>query len=515
VLVIVPLSGQPIDYQEFGVPLYEDIERDGLERGASIRSLTLGDMGRAYICANDRVHVFNGLNWEAAVERAEDRMLGLSLVKRGPDGRIYLSFIGDWGYLERDELGRMGFNSLKPDGFEHTLLSQPFNAVSFNSEGDMFLLGQSGFVCQLKNGQTFGVRTGGIVGSCFEWKGKDYVSVQDKGLYLLEGRKLVPFKLTSAQGRVPMFTRAFPLGNRVLLATFSDGIWEFDGEELSRIPMQCDALLDEGVDDVLLLSEGYLLASVRGLGVLILNDEGREISRLSGSSDKAFWNVSRLESRGDGVVWAMSSHSVVKIHFPAEVTQFDQSMGLSLHWPSIMRSSERLYLFSSPMLYEGLYGEGGNLQGFREMDFPESMGITRRDVTSTGDSLVIATDTGIWEYDSETHDLERFSEDSSIYQMFYSGVSGAELWVVSPDHISLYEKQDGDWALTGRVNEELPYINHMVRGDDGEAWFEGGQALVHRFRRNRGGGIELKTYGADSGLVEQWVNVFKLRGEVL
>lgn len=515
VLVCVALSASDTQYREFGIPLYEDIGRDGLERGASILSLSLDDMGRPFICANDQVHVFNGLNWKAAVERAQERMLGLSLVKRGPNGRIYASYIGEWGYLYRDEQGVMQFKSLKPEGFDHPLLSQPFQRIEINSEGDLFLLGESGFVCQRENGDVFGVQTGAPTRCYFEWRGQDFLSLQEQGLFYLEGRKLVPFKFKYEGDSMPMFTRAFPLAHRVVLSSFSDGVWEFDGERVKRIPMQSDALLEAGMDDLLLLSEGYLIASVRNVGLIILDPEGREISRLSGSSDKAFSSISRMESRGDGVVWALSSHSVLKIHFPAAVTQFDQSMGLSLHWPHILRALGRMYISSPPMLYEGRYDEAGNLQGFDMMEFPEKMGEWIRSVVSSGDSLLISTRVGLWEYFPDTGEVESISDYCGAYRIHYCTGSHSGLWVVAQDNISLFEKRDGAWRQVGRVDGELPYISHLLCGEDGSVWLEGGQASVHHLSRGGPEGISMKSYGVEAGLVDQWVNLFKLRGEVL
>jgi len=98
--------------------------------------------------------------------------------------------------------------------------------------------------------------------------------------------------------------------------------------------------------------------------------------------------------------------------------------------------------------------------------------------------------------------------------MLYVKGDKPRIWVLGYEGACVIEMTDGQWEAPMPCMEDVGFASRMVASDSGEVWLEGGRSRVLRMTLGEDGLVHLDTFGAESGLIDQWVNIFKLQGEV-
>ncbi len=497
-------------FQEVGVPVFQRITREGITLGASSTNLMIDQNGMPFLVANGVVYTFNGSSWQALTDPNDKKLIGLSVTALGPDGDLYAALIEDWGILKTGQSTHWKYNSTKPLECDTSTFSLDIRKMFFNSKGELFLLSNVGV---LRHSEPQGVNIWNHIGDSseyFEVNGKEFISTRNQGFFQISGNEMIEFPIPKIAGQFPTITKSIPFRNGVLLASYARGLFFFDGIKFTPWKTSLDDEFGTGIRDMVQLPTGEITIAIRDLGLVILNDSGEEITRLTGESEKTFSNLMQIAADDNGVIWARTLSDTIKIHFPATITKIDQSLGFVPNWTGVRRINGKIHLLTVPDLFVGHY-KGNYLTHFEKLNLPGKSAQYINSFDSLGKKMVVGTENGIFIYD-EHGKASKISDMKGAFLIDYHHGKTDTICAVGDGMITMLEKIEDKWKQIGEPVADKGLINLMISDSDGNYWIEGGNSHVFKVSRDQDS-IKLETFDETDGLINGWINLFLIQGK--
>lgn len=260
--------------KNIGIPFIRNYNVSAIQAGSQTWMIDISPAGLAYFANNDGVVEFDGLNWR---KYPMPNGTVVRSVMATNDGRIYAGAFNQFGYFLPDATGKLIFTDL------HELL--PDNEQSFEDVWRIYDL-PIGIVFQTfqqlmiyNSGKIKTIKLPGKFHFSFLVKGELYVNDQDKGLYRLAGERLVKVPgMEALQGK--LIWSMLPKADNILIATASQGIFEFDGINLREWKNPAaDFLMKNQVYSAAAIDEStYIFGTIQD-GVLICDSSGRKLQK--------------------------------------------------------------------------------------------------------------------------------------------------------------------------------------------------------------------------------------------
>jgi signal transduction histidine kinase len=263
------------------------------------------------------------------------------------------------------------------------------------------------------------------------------------------------------------------------------------------------APLDDGLPSTVTALEslpgGGVAASVAGVGLYILDADGKIKTKLTGPD---YSQVTALASNEDGVLWAATETGVIKILYGHPYTVFGQALGLPVEWPQLVTWNGQLIVASRGRFYEPVTVPVGEPTRFRQI--PGQPGAGGWGIATAGSSLLVGNGSdGVYVRESA----------SEGFKLAVPGVDCTRLValdhetciVIGANEIAAIRRHEGIWSECAQriPGVGFPFVVH--RGKNA-AWIELGVNRAARIALNSGR-LETRIFESFPWTKPAWVNV--------
>ncbi len=347
IFIFVLVSGQSGHalIKNIGIPFTRNYSISTLQAGSQTWMIDISPNGLAYFANNDGVVEFDGLSWR---KYPMPNRTVVRSVKATSDGRIYAGAFNQFGYFFPDNQGELKFHAL------HDLM--PEQERNFEDVWRIYEMPQ-GIVFQTfqqlmiyKDGQIQTIDLPGKFHFSFLVNGELYINDQDEGLFRLAGERLIKVHGTDyLKGK--LIWSILPKGNNLLIATASEGIFEFDGldlkawenpasEFLTKNQVYCGANFDETT---------YLFGTIQD-GLLVCDTAGKILQKVgieSGLQNSTVLSIKVDQYRN---LWLGLDNGIDYVETNSPLSYFSSFNGLSAGYAAILHKGI-LYLGTNRGLF--------------------------------------------------------------------------------------------------------------------------------------------------------------------
>jgi signal transduction histidine kinase/DNA-binding response OmpR family regulator/ligand-binding sensor domain-containing protein len=467
VLGLISLSPQNLFCQKTGYKYlnnYTPKEYDGHSQNWCIIQ---DKRGIIYVGNHESLLEFDGISWrKIAVPNGTVRSMALD-----EDGTIYIGGINEIGFLKPDSMGTLKYNSL----LEHLKENQKDFAdvwrthatkegIYFRTSNLLFRWDPISRKINAWEEYKYSFNASFVYGERF------IIHKRGVGLMVLENNSLemLPRGETFANMKIYMLVQYDT--NRLLIGTRSQGFYIFDmmKKEKAPFPTEADNYLKEkqlyqGIR--LLSSPGDIaLVTLRG-GLVIMDSEGKLKEIFNENYGLQTEEARYVFEDSQGNLWLGLNRGISKIEYISPISVYDRRSNLPRMTFSVIKhhqdmyvgTSNGLYYLSSPDKFIPVRGIPGNCW----------------DLLSIGDSLLAATNYGVFQVENKNKIEREIIKDSS-YVLLQSHMDTNRIWVGASDGLlSLYKKNGNTkshWEQEHKFKDITEEIRTIVEDKKGNLW---------------------------------------------
>lgn len=477
------LSGLPFT-RHYSFDQIGDITRSG--------QLTFDKGGRLVAVRDQAYVVLNDDTWLDIGAREPDAVKVLQ-VAHDADGTSYYGALGSWGILVLGDDGRMRAQPLSPANPPPWVLANNFTDILCRPEG-VYLAGWNGLVFWDRRTREHRYFEVPAIVRVFSLGERVYISSHIRGLLAFANDALVEDRT---------------LGNTVVgnVAALGDGrafvsdtyrrLFLYDGNRLISLPGPLGKSLRGSVSALQTLPEGNVAVAIAGEGLYIVSPNGEIVWALTRPEYRA---ISKLAINEPGVLWALAETGVIKTLYGAPVSLFDQSLGISVSWPQIVRWNDDVVIASKGRLYERTPGATGEPARFRLMPGQSPAGAWG--IAVQGEWLLAANASAVFARRSgEPFRPVLSGSDIARLVTLESGVC----LVIGQSEIAALRCEAGTWTeCAPRIaGAGYPAIVHAAKKS---AWIEIGADRAARVTF-ADGQLQARTFDSFPWKQQRWINV--------
>lgn len=340
------------------VPVRSDVERGALpvvnyssagdyradrDAWSTVRSRS----GLMYFANSEGVLQYNGVTWKLIRLPNRTSVQSLSIDR---DGRIIVGSDSEIGVLTETGDGPRytSFMRFVPDSlrnFAQTWTSDTLNGYTYlQSTSAIFAV----------HGDSLTVIPASVVfGMLYRFGDRLLVQEQDRGLMELKGTELIPFDSSTFCGTVSIAS-IFPAQNgKHFVFTKYKGVFLYDGRTMVPFPSPLnDLVLKNRPYRGTVVSTGENALGVVGLGVIIFDSAGTIRSVVSKENGMRFNTVTSVYDDDTGNLWFTGYEGLARVRYPAPLTSFTDRQGIAGAVKMTVRHQGRIYSGTVENLYQ-------------------------------------------------------------------------------------------------------------------------------------------------------------------
>ncbi|MCC7373325.1 MAG: response regulator [Verrucomicrobiales bacterium] len=235
----------------------------------------------------------------------------------------------------------------------------------------------------------------------------------------------------------------------LIIGLFKEGLFQWDGQSLVPWPHDAAALVAQSATiSGLRLDDGNLAVGTGGAGLLVLNPQGRWITRLDESVGLNNDTVFAIAADRDGGLWITTRNGVARWEPSLGVTRFDTRQGLpEANFSRLLRHQDRLYLVASGVgLLELVPGQGAAAAGFVRRDLGSG---AVHDAASLPSGLAVAREQQILLLGLDPTPRPIATIEGQVKRLCAEDATGQRLFASTEQDLVLLENQGSDWQRIG------------------------------------------------------------------
>ena len=514
-----PLSAQPPDDSSkrlAGSPFFTVYEPTVTGARSGISSLGLDALGRILLTSGSSLITFDGNTWtEYSIADPQNRGDSFVIYTTGlsPSGNLYctsnegihrVDFLADNRYaLETlagaDEHLERGVTALRASVIAGDVIyfygHGAIARLDTRDESVAFVQGALDTIASLAVHEdqvyTFGVGGEAFVRSDDQWQPVG----MDSGGAFREGIRAA---------------ESWP-GAGLFLAPDISSLMKLEPEAgVVNWPSELDELETHRVIDLEPLSPETLAVSVASKGIFLLNGEGQVIQVLDRSIDYRFGQARKLLHLGNGVVWAISEQSLIRVNFLAPLTDISILLPYAVTYPRLLWHGDELHIVTDEKIVKAETFDGGALKGFTRRG--EAIPNQILNAISVEEGILCAAVDGVYllKDDETVEEVARVPQSTLVVR---HPEFPDQVVAMGGEEYRLIARRNGQWVPT-EVTKPSPGLSYEARTDqNGVVWVELGTGKVVRLTIEDGN-FDLQVLTEEDGLGRYWINVWKLDQQV-
>ncbi|MFD2200405.1 ATP-binding protein [Shivajiella indica] len=350
------LSAQSI-FEQVGrlpVTVYTNEEYGG---DPSVLASIQSEEGLMYFGTATGIHEYDGVSWRSLFKSNE--LIGILSFAKDNTGRIF--YTGqDFGFLEADSKGETRAVSLLhliPEELRSNFVADEIHFWN----GSILLRTRDHHLIQLalnedltlKSLKSWQAET--RFGKSFLVEDQIYVQQAERGLYRLEGDGLKMIPGTDIFGKERL-SAIHPYskvkGNSLLLGAAGTGFYLYEDGVLTRFPTEVNNTLNSATTH-----KGNYFLSIYGAGIVMMNQEGEIIKRISTDQGLPSDIVYSVYFDQTGGLWATTDDGMARIAINTPILSFGKESGIDSRVRNIQKVGDQFYLGTSTGLLKFDIGE--------------------------------------------------------------------------------------------------------------------------------------------------------------
>ncbi len=459
-------------------------------------------------------------------------------------GRIWVGASQEFGYLAPDSAGTLQYNSLWMHVPEQIRKAESRWRVAATSQSVYFRSRKTLFRWndELRKLKTWQFEKG--LGECFVAEDALFIRQPEVGLLRMENDSLrlvpdgerlanttayvaLPFSVSTegvsresaASAPKDNFTTA---GKLFLLATYTQGLFVYDGVTFSPYKNEADAYLKQ--NKILcgaVLADGSYALGTRYGGVVVIDQQGNLkhiLNKATGLPDNMVYDV-YTDSRGG--LWLAMDKGLSRVELPSPLTRYSLAPALQSGVTGITRYQGKLFASTS----EGLiFLERGSSPGERPaFEVIPGLKVRGNALLSTGSHLLLTSHEGIFQILNKQASLLNKRGRASPIWLHRSRYDTNRVYVGLLGGLGLLQRQGGTWRFAG----EVAGINESVEGieEDGSdvLWLTTRYGTAVRLNAPSlalstlldSSTIKIERFGEANGLPRGWVGILTTNDRLL
>lgn len=510
--------------EEIGVPLITNYATSEYGGNGQVWSIIQSDDQMMYFGTSTEIMEFDGINWRQI--RNPDYPTGAStrgLVK-DDNGTIFYVSGGSFGYLQRNKFGNRVIESLKYLIPEDKRDFEEFWSVKFDGEYLYFQNRKYVFRLDYDIDQgEFEIKSYSAPSTFshgYMIHGEYIVHDVERGLYKIVDEELEFIEGSEVVAGDRLFTLVEHVDNpetgqkQFLTGRFYQEFYKYDGEKFEIFDSELNAYTGTNLlYKSALLPNGNLVASMIGMGLVVVSQEGELLNILSADQGLQDPSVYSVFVDQDQTVWVGLDNGISKLELNSPISTFTKNQGINSTIYAITRAGGQLYVSSSIGLYK--YDEGTK----KFIPIPEIGNIQIWNLIVDGDDLIVP---------GEVFSMIR---DGKIIPIDPSTSGGQDL-MISPSHpnllyisipggLRIYARKGNFWEKYADVEGLSNTIWTIAESEDGTLW--GGTQTNMAYRITPAydengfpivSDYKIKEFGVEEGLVNSPGYLGTIAGEI-
>ena len=428
--------------------------------------------------ANSGIVIYDGVEWSSVIDPKLPIVRGMDIDE---DGRLFVGGPGEFGYFEKDDIGKLHYNSL----VDYLDDSQK----SFNDTWSIYCTDQ-GIFFQARERVFRFVENSDGGWNVNSWDPTDqfmyafyndnsyYVHQRSVGLMKLVGDELslIPGSEILANDRVQImmpWSKNDDGESTYLIAQFTQGMYMFDGKSFTRFKSDLDevsntSLLYKAVE----LDDGNIAVSTTGEGIMVMNREGRLLGKINQESGTRDDNVYAMRIDQQGALWMALDNGISRVAINSPFTFYDQRNGLESSIYCVHQHLGKIYVGTATGLFR---------LNEKNSRFEEIQGIPKNQIFEmvSADNVLFVANDGLFAVgpDDRVHTvLESVGSEYQIQGLYTSDRRPEYIFAGLQDGLIVLKKEEGQssveksWTFLGRVPGVTETVSNIVLTDDMRIW---------------------------------------------
>jgi len=504
------MPAAPPDLVETGVPSFAILGPETLQLSEGPTDMHQMPDGRILVVSRREIALGDGVRWETFGPGSPDLRLESGKVAVDRDGRIYAAVRGGFAHVAIGADGHWQLQPAVPLPADSGLANVALRYVA-ELEDDWYWYGNAGAVVAWSPGRAPRVVAPLTLDERpFALGGRVYLVEQTSGrLHRLDPQSGTLERIGGKATADGIATCAVPLREGALLVgTIGAGLNIFDGRDFARFPSLGGFQAGRRINDVCAIDGDRFAVAVDSVGIAVFDRQGRTLQVLDRAWDHRLARVQKLIHAPAGVLWALLDDGVVRMEFPAAVSQFGTLLASSLNYAHPVRHEGRLWMLSDGRILRGVYGAGGNLERFEDDSPPGKFQFHLADVDGV---LLASSEKGIC---LRGESGWRLVVPEAVYaRVGFMEATERGIPYVARDEIGWLRREADGFAAERHVFLGLGDIFGVVPDPGGMVWLELGAGRVGRIDL-RGATPNLRLLGRAEGVPEGWAQLFLLDGVI-
>ena len=328
-----------------GTPYVNNYFRSDYKAGSQTWDIQQGSNGMMYFANNDGLLEFDGSNWN--IYKLPNKSIVRS-IENGKDGRLYAGGYNELGYFKLNEEGGAVYNSilnLLPDdlrNFEDVwkIYNHP-DGVIFQTYNQLIIY---------KNDTVNIIEAPSVFHFSYLVNNEFYVNDMELGLMRYAMGSLYPLNGLDQLKGIEIWG-ILPIGNKLLIATASDGTYLYNGNSLTAFNTKSTSFLKKNqIYSTYSLSKNRLAFGTIQNGILICDIYGNSIHKID--MDDGLQNNTILCIGADylGNLWLGTDHGIDYIELNSPLSTISYNYGVSTGYSAYIKN-DRLYLGTNQGLF--------------------------------------------------------------------------------------------------------------------------------------------------------------------
>ena len=464
--------------------------------------------GVMYFGNGNGILTYDGTMWNLVTLPNEAAVFALAIDK---NNRIYVGAESEIGYLDADQYGRLYYVSLAPQLNEDDKDFSACRNVFCTSKGVYF---QTNEELMLWDGKELKVWKAGENRFFWATEANDniYISVKNKGLMQPINGEMKLINNGEYFKNLDVFV-ALPYDkNHILFATLKNGLFLYDGNNISQFKTENDKYLkDNNIYCGILLSDSTFAFGTLQAGLVIINKKGKHLLTLNDEGVLNSLMVFGLYEDRTNILWAVLNDGIAKLEYPSPFSKFTISHQSKENVWQIIKFNNTIYAGTDKGLYYFANGTFHSIEGANQRVWY---------LLQKNNSLLVALDVGLFLLKDESQTLIQIN-DLAINSMTSSKLDSNRIFIGSALGLSSIYYKNGKWNNEKNIPGIHGSTYDVIEMPNGNLWLETNVNYIWKVSfQNKDDALHLKQpivkkYNTDNGLPNDLGQLFSFEDNVI
>ena len=508
----VPAAGQ-LRFE--GIPYIRNYTRQDYHSSPFNWEIVQDGRGVLFVANNYNLLQFDGNTWRATPMPNRTVARSLAIDK---DGRVYYGGQADFGYLEPDVKGEVGFVSLKNKLQPGERNFADVWKIMVTDEGVLFCTYAGLYLLQHDSVRFYKLDHDalGLI-SFFYISHRTFVCAQKQGIFEFKGGQLVKVPQSEAVASFLVSGMLPAHDNSIIVVTQKHGLFRYDGySHFDRWALSGEEFLgDNTLVSAAAIPGGYVLGSSHN-GLLIVSRDGVPLIHLNKAKGLQNDGIEYIYPDNNGNLWLALRDGVDYVEINSPFTFFNSKCGIAGAGFTSWIAGDRLYLGTS----EGLYSRrwSGSSATRADNSFQRVMGTEGQtyNLQQPGKELLLTHNNGVFAVRGDR--AFRIGEQAGAWLFMSLQLHPGYAVCGSNDGLMLYRMHDDGPRFMWRIEGFHESSRIMEQDDEGNLWIAHGYLGLYKLKLSD----DLKYvekqsfYDSTRGFPSNvFINVFKINNELV